>query len=52
MPKYLFQRVDIHYVEVEADSEEQAEEEVRQMSCMDARVENHQGSWEIERADE
>jgi len=42
---YRFERVDIHYIEVEAESEEQAKEEVLNMSCMDDRVETYQGYW-------
>jgi hypothetical protein len=48
MAKYLFTRVDIHYVEIEADSEEEAEAEVLHVSCMDNRVETYQGYWKIE----
>jgi len=47
MAKYLFKRIDTHYVEVEADSIEEARAEVRHLSCTDSEVENEQGEWEI-----
>jgi hypothetical protein len=48
MKTYLFKRVDVHYVEVKADSVEQAEDEVRHVSCMEDRVDTEQGEWTIE----
>jgi hypothetical protein len=44
---YRFERVDIHYIEIEADSIEEAEAEVRDLSCMDDRVETTQGWWQV-----
>ena len=48
MTVYLFKRIDVHYIEVEADSEEQAKTEVRHVSCMEDGVETYQGEWNME----
>lgn len=47
MTKYLFRRIDIHYVEVVAESEDQAREEMNHVSCMHDRVDTEQGDWEM-----
>jgi hypothetical protein len=43
--KYTFQRIDVHFVTIEADSLAEAQEEVTGMSVLDDRVEVEAGDW-------
>lgn len=45
MATYFFKRVDVHYINIEADSRESAKAELEDL--LDCEIETAEGEWEL-----
>jgi len=46
MAQFVYKRVDIHYVTIEAETQEEADAKVDDVSIIDDEVQSTEGEWE------